>query len=78
MRPARRHMSDVAISHLPNCPVTKEDVRAADDIFGPNLGSLKGKTVWRPNKHVQARSSAVPRRILEIHRDVVLSMDIML
>ena len=70
-------MSDVAISHLRNCPITKEDMRAADDIFGPNLGSLKGKTVWRPNKHVQAGSSAVPGRILEIHWDMVLSVDIM-
>ena len=54
MRPASCHMSDIAISHLHNCPITKEDVRTADDIFGPNLGSLKGKTVWHPNKHVQA------------------------
>ena len=77
MHPASCHMSDIAISHLRNCPVTKEDVQAADDIFEPNLGSLKGKTVWRPNKHVPAGSSAVPRRILEIHRDVVLSVDIM-
>ena len=77
MHPASRHMSDIAVSHLGNCPITKEDVRAAEDIFGPNLGSLKGKTVWRPNKHVQAGSSAVPRHILEIHRDMVLSVDIM-
>ena len=77
MHPASCHMSDITISHLQNCPVTKEDVWAADDIFGPNLGSLKGKTVLRPNKHVQAGSSAVPRSILEIHRDVVLSVDIM-
>ena len=77
MHPASHHMSDIAISHLRNCPVTKEDVQAADNIFGPNLGSLKRKTVWRPNKHVQARSSAVPQRILEIHWDVVLSVDIL-
>ena len=43
MHPASCHMSDIAISHLRNCPVTKEDVQAADDIFGPNLGSLKGR-----------------------------------
>ena len=36
---------DVSIKHLANCPITCQDVLAADDIFGPNLGSLKGKTV---------------------------------
>ena len=77
MCPASRHMSDVAVSHLRNCAITKEDVQAADDIFGPNLGSLKGKTVWSLSKHVQAGSSAVPQCILEIHQDVVLSVDIM-
>ena len=77
MRPASRHISNIAISHLRNCPVTKEDVQAADDIFGPNLGSLKGKTVWCPKKHVQAGSSAVTQCILEIHRDMALSVDIM-
>jgi len=29
---------------LPNCPITKEDIIHAEDILGPNLGSLKGKT----------------------------------
>ena len=43
MHPASRHMSDIAISHLRNCPFTKEDIWAADDIFRLNLGSLKGK-----------------------------------
>ena len=77
MHPASRHMSDIAISHLRNCPFTKDDIRAADDIFGPNLGSLKGKTVWCPSKHVQAVTSGVPHSILKHHQEVVLSMDIM-
>ena len=76
IHPASHHMSNIAISHLRNCPFTKEDIRAADDIFRPNLGSLKGKTIWRPNKHVQATTSRVPHSILKLHRDVVLSMDI--
>jgi len=28
---------------LLNCPVTKADIMHAEDILGPNLGSLKGK-----------------------------------
>ena len=30
---------------LPNCPITRDDIRAAKDIFGPDVGGLKGKTV---------------------------------
>ena len=77
MRPASCHMCNIAITHLCNFPFTKEDIWATDDIFGPNLGSLKGKTVWHPNKHIQATTSAVPQSILKLHRDVVLSMDTM-
>ena len=52
MRTGSRQLADVIIKHFHNCPITKEDIQAADDIFGPNLGSLKGKTVHHPNPHV--------------------------
>ena len=32
---------------LPNCHITKEDILHAEDILGPNLGSLKGKMVYK-------------------------------
>jgi hypothetical protein len=34
----------VARNQLPNCPITQDDILAAEDIFGPDIGSLKGKT----------------------------------
>ena len=34
-------------NQLPNGPVTKEDVMAAEHIFGPEVGGLKGKTTRR-------------------------------
>jgi Reverse transcriptase (RNA-dependent DNA polymerase) len=66
-----------AIRYLANCPVTEHDVRVADDIYGPNLGSLKGKTVHRPSPHVHAGVDPVPPDILGRHRGVTLAIDIM-
>jgi hypothetical protein len=34
----------VARNQLPNCPITQDDILVAEDIFGPDIGSLKGKT----------------------------------
>ena len=30
---------------LLNCPINRDDIRAGEDIFGPDVGGLKGKTV---------------------------------
>jgi hypothetical protein len=32
---------------IPNCPIGRSDILAAEDILGPNVHSLKGKTVRR-------------------------------
>lgn len=62
---------------LPNCPVTPTDARNAELIFGPNVHSLKGKTVRRSSKPIQYKHLAVPPSILDLHRDVMLCADIM-
>ena len=77
MRPGARQLMDVAVSHLKGCPVTKADVKAAEDIYGPNLGALKGKTVSRPNPHVPAGVDQVPTSIMKVHRSVTLAIDVM-
>ena len=41
---------------IPSCPITKEDIKQAEDILGPNLVSLKGKTVIHEVIWTQFRS----------------------
>lgn len=41
---ARQYKKIVESGLLPNCPVTVNNILAAEHIFGKDLGSLKGKT----------------------------------
>lgn len=59
---------------LPNCPITKQDVIAAEDIFGP---ALKGKTTRRRPDAVQVNLVDIPHDIVARYREVVLAVDIM-
>jgi hypothetical protein len=77
MRPSSRKYKDVIVDYLRDCPVTKADIRAAEDIFGPNLGSLKGKTVRRSNERVVAGMDPVPEEVLQLHDRITLAIDIM-
>ena len=62
---------------LLNCPITPKDVLAAEDIFGPNLGSLKGKTVRRSHATTDTPTVAIPPAIYERYKNVTLAIDIM-
>jgi len=37
---------------IPNCNITRQDILRTEDMFGTNLGSVKGKTTRRPTEHV--------------------------
>jgi len=76
MRPGSWQLADVAIHHLKS-PISNADVIAADNIFEPNFGALKGKAARTLPKHVFDNIDPVPRDILEKYRDVTLCVDIM-
>jgi hypothetical protein len=61
---------------LPNCPVTHRDALNAQIIFGPDLGSLKGKTVRQSTIPIQPVLNDLPLEIMSQYRDVTLTGDI--
>jgi hypothetical protein len=62
---------------LPNCPVTRRDAILAENIFGSDLGSLKGKTVRKPSEPVQIPMNDLPMDIMQQYQNVTLCGDIM-
>jgi hypothetical protein len=60
-----------------NCPIERRHIQAAIDIYGPDVGGLKGKTPRRPVPHVAIEHNAVPLDIMAAHKHVTLAMDIM-
>lgn len=64
-------------NQLTNCPITRRDVLAAEDILGPDLGSLKGKTTRKSSPQVSHRKVTLPPEIHERNRSITLGIDIM-
>ena len=76
--PTARHLSHLLDHHLiPNSPFTSHVVRGAEQIYGPDLGNLKGKTTRRNPPTVDHIIQQCPDTIIEQYGNVMLSADIM-
>ena len=48
----RRMLHVIDRKLLPNCPITRADIKMAEHIFGPSTAHSKGKTVGRSTDHI--------------------------
>jgi len=67
----------IRMNALKNCPVTVEAINNAETLFGPDIGTLKGKTTRRRADIVRSDEIAVPPELLEQSEDLILYIDIM-
>jgi hypothetical protein len=71
-------MSIIVNNLLPNCNITANDIKTAEDIFGPNLGYLKGKMTRGKTVHVEACDPLpIPITIMDKYHNITLAIDIM-
>ena len=77
MRPSDRELMDVSIEHLANCPITQPAIHIVKDIYGPNLGSLKGKTIWRTLPHLPSDVDPMLPELIKRHPGITITMDIL-
>ena len=59
----------------PNNPVTIEDIEIAKQIFGSDIGSLKGKTTRQKPIPVVKDYIAIPEELYAKQQDIVLCID---
>ena len=60
-----------------NCPITREDVVAAEDLFGPSVRCLQGKTTRRSGKAQVQLPTLIPPQIYDRFKHITLCIDIM-
>ena len=57
---------------IKNCPVTVEDVLAMEEIYGPSIPALKGKTVRRKGPKVKTDEYFTPPPVVDKYRSNVI------
>ena len=67
----------VKMGRVQNCPIRIEDIKIAQNIFGPDMATLKGKSTRKKPKPVLEDWIELPKEILEKHRRIELCIDVM-
>ena len=64
----RKFQALIRLNMLKDCPVTNDDILNAHTIFGPDLASIRGKTVRRKPTHVPTTYVNVPWNLILLNQ----------
>ena len=67
----------VCLNMLKDCPITNDDIKNANTIFGTNLTTIRGKMVRRRPKLVITDYVNIPRLLVDANQRVTLAADVM-
>ena len=67
----------IRMNAIKNCPITMEDIDIAETVYGPDIGSIKGKTVRHKPAPVVKDFINIPKELITKHQDITLCIDIM-
>ena len=62
---------------IKNCPITLQDIATAEQVYGKSVGVIKGKVTRQKPEPVITDYVEVPKRILDLNKEITLSADIM-
>jgi hypothetical protein len=62
---------------ITNCPVTVQDVHNANQVFGPDLANLRGKTTRTKPEQVRVDFVKIPWDFIEMHKYVTIVADML-
>ena len=65
----------IRMNTINNNPVTTDDIKIAEKTFGPDIGTLKGKTTRLKPLPVMNDYIEIPKELIRAQRKVTLCMD---
>ena len=65
----------IRMNLIRNNPVTTKDINLAEKVYGPDVGTRKGKNTRRRPNPVVSTMIELPDELLDIHKEVTVSLD---